>query len=506
MVAYKGMSLIKFTGNGKPASRNCSPQRVETNCDRRGRTYYSPSLRRMSSSVRSVLRSMVMYRDVPRTTSAYTMQQIQVTSHSVGEWIAAQSRRAKASVIPLTTMPGRSFTFVSVSADAPNPDVTGAHDAFHRTLLDVCDTDVAAAHDRQACRRGAAADVDVAAALDGRRERRHGAALDLDVTRTLNLRHHGAVDLLDADVAGTLNGELRTGDATGVHVVALHTCRERTVRVADDDVAEHAVGVDGSTLRHLDGDLDSVLAATASGDHGRHVATSEDVAHDGTATDDNAAAGDDRTTAPGLDDGAPAATDDSHATAGRTGAVTLDDERAALDVGADGLDLVGGAGDGVLDAAVAVRVHLDVGDDATDFEGRGGNPLRAFGDFLGVAAGVRATDVDVAGTDAVHLAGADIAPAAIGEGDAGVDDRRHLLVGIDRLAVDVGDECHDVLPVESRGMDWRYIPFLGTVVYIITILFKCQCCHPCFYAFIPSKLTYLTQTQNLSSNRIGISC
>ena len=56
------------------------------------------------------------------------------------------------------------------SADAPNPDVTGAHDAFHRTLLNVSDTNVAAAHDRQACRGGGTADVDVAAALHGSRE------------------------------------------------------------------------------------------------------------------------------------------------------------------------------------------------------------------------------------------------------------------------------------------------------------------------------------------------
>ncbi len=331
------------------------------------------------------------------------------------------------------------------STDTPNPDITGAHNALHRTLLDVRDTDVAAAHDRQACRRGTPADVDVAAALDGCRERRHGATLDLDVTRTLNLRHHGAVDLLDADVAGTLNGELRTGDATGEHAVALHTCSERAVRVADDDIARYAVGGDGSPRRHLDSDLDGILAATVAGDD-RHAGTaSEDVAHDGAVADDDTTVGNDRAVVSGLDGGVPAPADDSDVATGRVGAVTFDDEPIALNAGTNGLDLVGRAGDGVLDVDVAMRFDLDRGGDIAHLEGRGGKPFRAFGDRLAVAAGIRATDIDVAGANVAHLAGADVTRTAIGEGDARVDDGRHLLVGIDRLAVDGGDERHNAL-------------------------------------------------------------
>lgn len=387
------------------------------------------------------------------------------------------------------------------STDTPNPDITGAHNALHRTLLDVRDTDVAAAHDRQACRRGTAADVDVAAALDGCRERRHGATLDLDVTRTLNLRHHGAVDLLDADVAGTLNGELRTGDATGEHVVALHTCSERAVRVADDDIAEDAVRVDGSTLRHLDGDLDCVLTTTAAGNHGRHVAASEDVAHDGAIADDDTAvgkttAGDDCAPVSGLDDGAPASADDGDVATGRVGAVTFDDEPIALNAGSNGLDLVGGAGDGVLDVDVAMRFDLDRGGDIANLEGRGGNPFRAFGDRLAVAAGIRATDIDVAGADVAHLAGADVTRTAIGEGDARIDDGRHLLVGIDRLAVDGGDERHNVLLKGSGWVGLRYVPSVGTSYYDTTFVDTSQYTTSVKHSSTTRRL-YITLAQSL---------
>ena len=141
------------------------------------------------------------------------------------------------------------------------------------------DTDVATAHHAQGCTLCSTSDGDVAGTLDGRDERCHLAVANLDVARTLDLRHRGPFDVLDGDVTRALDAELRVLDAACFDIAGLHTGGEVGFDVTDIHDSAHAVGTDRGSLGNLDDDL-GVAGSTTTTEDGYSTAD-DDAATDG---------------------------------------------------------------------------------------------------------------------------------------------------------------------------------------------------------------------------------
>lgn len=285
-------------------------------------------------------------------------------------------------------------------------DVARASQLASGALLNLLDDDVASSGQRQVGRAGHRLDGDVASSGNARREVGDGAIFHLDVPCATGQEFGG-------------------GHLLGVDVPGARLCDEWAAGCADEGVANDADDLDRGLLGNLDEDLGRTYAVAAAGDDRGHAAATK-VADD--RSDDEIASDADRGGLIG------------------TSAAPNEERAAFLDNSADGLDLVLGAGDGVLDGVSIVGLHLDIGDDVSHMEGVCGEPHRPLGDFGRVIAGLAKPDVTRAiGLD---LARGDVTPAAVHERDARVVDAVHLLVGVDGRAVHVGDDVH--VPFPSR--------------------------------------------------------